>query len=43
MAKTISEELGDKYERQGYIHQSSHKWQAEYLPYRHRQAGAGTL
>ena len=28
---------------QGYIHQSSHKWQAQRLPCRHRQAGAGTL
>ena len=28
---------------QGYIHQSSHKRQAEHLPCRHRQAGAGTL
>jgi len=27
----------------GYIHQSSHKRQAEYLPCRHQQAGAGTL
>lgn len=31
MAKMISEEQGDKYEPQGYIHQSSHKWQAEHL------------
>ena len=28
---------------QGYIHQSSHKRQAEHLPCRHRQAGTGTL
>ena len=28
---------------QGYIHQSSHKRQAEHLPCRHRQASAGTL
>ena len=27
----------------GYIHQSSHKRQAQRLPCRHRQAGAGTL
>ena len=77
MAKTIFEELGGRYERQGdylipcltvpaeeeqahrhmgtaasglseavpqgYIHQSSHKRQAEHLPCRHRQTGAGTL
>ena len=76
MAKTIFEELGGKYERQGdylipcialrrrrtadrhmgtatsglseavpqsYIHQSAHKRQAQFLPCRHRQAGAGTL
>ena len=28
---------------QGYIHQSSHKRQAEYIPCRHRQTGTGTL
>ena len=28
---------------QSYIHQSSHKRQAQRLPCRHRQAGAGTL
>ena len=77
MAKSLFEELGGKYERQGdyllpcltapaeeeqahrhmgtaasglseavpqgYIHQSSHKWQVEHLPCRHQQAGTGTL
>ena len=28
---------------QGYIHQSSHKRQAQRLSFRHRQAGTGTL
>ena len=28
---------------QGYIHESSHKRQAERLPCRHRQTGTGTL
>ena len=37
-ASGLSEEVP-----QSYIHQSSHKRQAEHLPCRHRQAGAGTL
>jgi len=28
---------------QGYIHQPSHKRQAEYIPCRHQQASTGTL
>ena len=37
-ASGLSEEVP-----KGYIHQSSHKRQAQRLPCRHRQAGAGTL
>ena len=29
--------------QKGYIHQSSHKREAEYLPCRHQQTGTGTL